>query len=475
MNILDLVREDVGESTVVKQTSGEWASPCPTCGGKDRFRTFPDQGKGGTYWCRAENRGGDIIQYLRDFRSMAYREACTFAGVEAASGYRPLAAPRRKGEARGEYAFKTHDDPAMLWQEKARSFVTTCHQRLLANPPMLAYLASRGVSLEAAKRCRLGYNPKPEYRSRTAWGLTEETSENGKAKRLWLPKGIVIPYWRERKLQRIKIRQDNGFEFGPRYYMVPGSSSVPMCLNPEARAFVVVEAELDAIACWDATAASGRQEIGALGMGTLGGKPDEWLHGILTKCLCILNALDVERVEPENDTEEAREKAERTEAMQARQRDWWQATYPQAERWPVPAGKDPGEAVAHGVDLAMWILAGLPPAFTLPPFPSGKDHRREAADAGEAPSIAETAPPPKAIPASVLQLNELLRSGPMWIEKDDATTSLGIKWDWQWRLAKPENAALCNQLSHLVFRTDAFDWVVAHGAAIIDCRNLLNQ
>lgn len=473
MNIIDLVRDDVGEGKVVRQASGEWASPCPACGGNDRFRIFPEQGDHGTYWCRAENKGGDLIQYLRDFRGMTYRDACALAGVDPASSYRPLSAPPRKGSAREVPTFKTHADPMQLWQEKAQSFVATAHQRLLANPPMLAYLASRGISLSAVKRCRLGYNPQSEYRSRESWGLEEELKDNGKPKRLWFPKGIVIPYWRGGVLQRIKIRQDNGFDFGPRYYMVPGSNSAPMCLNPGARAFVVVEAELDAIACWDATTAAGLQDVGAVGMGTLGGKPDEWLHAMLAGSLCILNALDVERVEPEADTPEARKEAERKELMQARQRDWWQRTYPHAERWPVPAGKDPGEAVALGVPLDKWILAGLPPALTLPLNPAGQDHGSEVAETGEATGAGADVPQAPPIPPEVLRLQRVLESGPMWIEKSD--TMFGCQWDWNWWRAAPENPALCRELSHLVFSTDAsFEWVVAHRASIIDCRNLLH-
>ena len=39
---------------------------------------------------------------------------------------------------------------------------------------------------------------------------------------------------------------------------------------------------------------------------------------------------------------------------------WWLETFPKAKRWPVPAGKDPGEAYKEGVDIRKWILAGLP-------------------------------------------------------------------------------------------------------------------
>ncbi len=39
---------------------------------------------------------------------------------------------------------------------------------------------------------------------------------------------------------------------------------------------------------------------------------------------------------------------------------FWLKNYERAKDWPVPAGKDPGDAFALGVDLALWLQAGLP-------------------------------------------------------------------------------------------------------------------
>ena len=44
-NILDLVKSDVPSIKRVANTNGgEWAGPCPFCGGEDRFRVWPDEG-----------------------------------------------------------------------------------------------------------------------------------------------------------------------------------------------------------------------------------------------------------------------------------------------------------------------------------------------------------------------------------------------------------------------------------------------
>jgi phage/plasmid primase-like uncharacterized protein len=63
--ILDILRRKV-EPSRVKHVSankgGEYHSPCPVCGGNDRFHVWPNQDGGetaqragvpGTWWCRA--------------------------------------------------------------------------------------------------------------------------------------------------------------------------------------------------------------------------------------------------------------------------------------------------------------------------------------------------------------------------------------------------------------------------------------
>ncbi len=45
---------------------------------------------------------------------------------------------------------------------------------------------------------------------------------------------------------------------------------------------------------------------------------------------------------------------------------WWKKNYRQARRWPVPEGKDPGEAAASGVDFLTWINDALPRPIAAP-------------------------------------------------------------------------------------------------------------
>ena len=87
--ILDILRRYV-DGTKIKKASarsgGEYHSPCPKCGGTDRFCVFPEQPGGalamqhgitGTWACpRHCQEGGDAIDLLTWAGGLTFREAC---------------------------------------------------------------------------------------------------------------------------------------------------------------------------------------------------------------------------------------------------------------------------------------------------------------------------------------------------------------------------------------------------------------
>lgn len=101
--------------------------------------------------------------------------------------------------------------------------------------------------------------------------------------------------------------------------------------------FVVVESELDGMLL--------NQEAGNLvnvaAIGSVSIKPDVALHEKLLNCRLILVSLDADKA------------GIRTSYK------WWLRYYDQARRWPVPVGKDPSEAYEQGLDIRVWIQAGL--------------------------------------------------------------------------------------------------------------------
>ena len=97
---------------------GEYACPCPACGGKDRFRFWPAQGEGGTWYCRQCGKGGDCIQFLRDFEGLSYAEACRRLGRERAP--LPTSIMPRRERAR-EWTPAEASLPCPAWREHALS------------------------------------------------------------------------------------------------------------------------------------------------------------------------------------------------------------------------------------------------------------------------------------------------------------------------------------------------------------------
>ena len=146
MTLLDLIP---GLKRTATTNGGEYAGPCPFCGGRDRFRVWPDQGTTGRYWCRGCGKHGDGIQLLRDRDGLSYRDACERLGVMPSlsgnPGHRPGRPPpgppgrRDRPPRRGTPG---RIGPGPSWQ--------AC-QRTLAGPAgadCRAFLTGRGLKPE---------------------------------------------------------------------------------------------------------------------------------------------------------------------------------------------------------------------------------------------------------------------------------------------------------------------------------------
>ena len=81
-NLLDSYRELTGVEAKKQadKDGGEYAGPCPICGGKDRFRIWPNKGKGGMWWCRQCDRHGDHIAFWKEVGGITYAQACAKLG-----------------------------------------------------------------------------------------------------------------------------------------------------------------------------------------------------------------------------------------------------------------------------------------------------------------------------------------------------------------------------------------------------------
>ena len=367
MNILNIIET---EGLQIKKVGAEYQGPCPFCkDGTDRFHIHPDKGEHGTYWCRVCGRKGDAIQFLRDYKDMGYRAACEYMGKTPKEVERKSKGPRTPGnpstgsERTLEYEPRVCKAPEEIWSERAEALVEWAQGIMFSGQGLVVggqltpiqWLAARGITLYTATRFRLGWNPgengKDIYRSRESWGLPKELKENGKEKKVWVPIGLTIPLIQNGKVIRVRIRREVSAEAENRYIPIPGGSSAPLvipalvkegCPKGGVVGWVIVESELDAILI----AQEVGDIVGVIALGNNCAALDIETYNSVKGSLCILNSLDYDQ----GGTSQVRK---------------WAENFPQAERWPVPTGKDPGDYYKGGGNIREWIMAGLPPVFKI--------------------------------------------------------------------------------------------------------------
>ncbi len=329
-------------------SGGEWAGPCPWCGGEDRFRVWPDHptgATGGRFLCRGCERQGDGIAFLRELEGLSYVEACKCLGTT----------PKTKtmGQTtQTKWTPKTSMLPGDVWTTAAGQSVDRCAAALASGGPGLNYALSRGLTAKTCAALRIGWNAQDAYEDRAAWGLPPEANpKTGKPRRVWLPSGLVLPTLRNGQVIAIKIRRAawTPEDELPKYAAVVGSTKAPMILAPsEGKPVVVVEGELDAIL----VAQEARDIVAAIALRTAKAKPDAEAHALLKAAPLVLVATDADEAG-------------------ATAWPWWREHYPKAIRWPVPAGKDVGDLAATPGLVRAWIEAGLPdPERTVEPEPT---------------------------------------------------------------------------------------------------------
>ena len=373
--LLDLLKNSLapGKWKMVSRSSKkgeEWAGPCPVCSGTDRFRCWPSEPGGevareagalGTWWCRQCDKGGDAIALLMWAKGMDFVAACRELRIELSGGpgrSRPLRQPKPEPA----WEPTVWDIPSEKWRGQTTKLAQEANEYLLGYADGLKYLANRGLPPEAVKLYGLGYLAGDDktgtcrYRHRSAFGLPEETSGQKVKKVLWIPRGITIPLWGPapeggEAVHRLRIRRraQDLKEGESKFLLLKGSGQAPMIIAPTSTSadravWMVVEAELDAMAVHHACGG----KVGVIAVLTNRGKPDAAAHKLLKSAPAILVALDFD--EPNN----------QGQRPGGQGWPWWKKEYSRAKRWPVPLGKDPGEAVALGVDLAQWVADALP-------------------------------------------------------------------------------------------------------------------
>ncbi len=366
VDLLSLTGADVRLKKVAATRGGEWAGPCPFCGGaekqgSDRFRVWPAEGR---FWCRRCNRNGDAIAYVRQRHGVNFFDALDRLGLRdefphkatestentkntSREGAAPQPVARRAGPRRPAATGSTGlpglpalplprydplEPPSDAWQGRAIDFCSECTDRLWdpAGAKARAWLRdSRGLSEQTIMNASLGYNAEDRREAPDLWGFGDDH------KPVWLPRGITIPWAAGGHAWRVSIRRP---EKDPKYVAAAGSANALYRVDTLAPGFgvVLVEGEFDALTIWQH--AGGIISSVATGS-TSGARRPHWLTR-LASCGVVLAAFD---------DDEAGEEAAA----------YWLDVLPNARRWRPYYGKDANGLATSGGDVAAWILDGL--------------------------------------------------------------------------------------------------------------------
>lgn len=149
VSLLHLVEPDTPLTRIAGTQGGEYAGPCPFCGGTDRFHVVPAAGK---WYCRhCHPRGGDAIDYVQRRERVAFQAAIALLTGAARLPPRPASPAYAKPSADAAWT-----RPA--WQHAAQLLVEQAQDALDApeGAGARAYLTGRGLHPATWQAWRLG-------------------------------------------------------------------------------------------------------------------------------------------------------------------------------------------------------------------------------------------------------------------------------------------------------------------------------
>lgn len=216
INVFDISQSDTHLKKVSSSGGGEYAGPCPFCGGHDRFRVQPNKRDGGRWYCRhcGENKWHDAIDYLMRRNNWKFPEAQRYVEGDTSAPLKPLAYRPPAAQVAQHQA----DCDSDIWQARAHEFAKFCEENLVgvAGDETAKWLRSRGISEHVAEQAHLGYNPKDMRDAPERWGYPK-THE-----KIYLSHGLTIPNIDTAGIHAIKIRRpDPGID--KKYLTIKGS------------------------------------------------------------------------------------------------------------------------------------------------------------------------------------------------------------------------------------------------------------
>jgi DNA primase len=339
-DILTLIDGDTTLKHVASTNGGEYAGSCPWCAGTDRFRVWPEDGEQGRYWCRMCGRSGDAITYVRERRGLSFQEACEVVGAveKLDTSTRRGSAPRSSmpGDALPPAPPTpiTLTPPGETWQSQGRQFIQECEAALWSDDggTALDWLRGRGLTDDTIRAAQLGFNGDDKYQSPETWGRPAD------AKRIWLPRGIVIPWLVDGGLWRVNIRRPLPKGSDDVKYIGPAGSSNAL-YGAEALSItkpaVLLEGEIDALSVQQCAGVL----ITAVATGSTGGaRRTRWIAALALSPLVLVMF----------DSDKPGDEAAK----------YWCDMLPDAHRW-RPDWGDVNAMLQDGADIRALVSSGI--------------------------------------------------------------------------------------------------------------------
>lgn len=292
VNLLDLA----GKSTVLRRVAssggGEWAGPCPFCGGRDRFHVQPYHPGGGRWLCRGCTQGvwRDVIDYGRRlYPGLSFGEVCQrLANGMRINAYSQLTSYRHQALPHNRVSDQPlYTSPDTAWQKTALRAIETCERLLWGREGQnaLGYLRRRRLDDDTIHYWRLGYSP--------GMNVNPLPKGRGQGEGFYLPRGVLIPclalgevwYLKIALLPGERVKCQGCREFTParqpcpkcgtvnKYRGVKGNRSNAIFGADELRGAdlaLFVEGEFDAMIAWQEL----NDVIAVCTLGSAGNRPD---------------------------------------------------------------------------------------------------------------------------------------------------------------------------------------------------------
>lgn len=166
--------------------------PMPRHAGDRSSPSFVVYGNGQKWKCHSscpsDANGGDVISFYMAWKDVDFKTAIQELSERTNThSAAPIPPPLPKPWSQPEQ-----------WRTRAAEFIAYAEKNM--NDAVMEYLVKeRGLSPETARAFHVGYNPKNIFDDPVRWGM--------EGKKIWLPRGIVIPgFWKDEPYY-IKIRR----------------------------------------------------------------------------------------------------------------------------------------------------------------------------------------------------------------------------------------------------------------------------